>query len=248
MSSTLASVSVRMRDAHGRFVQPGEEPIVAAFAAPHREQVGQARLIGDVGVAIERDVDTAAPRPGNPRKHLVELVPVARPLRLQVRDLQRAARTPRHRNRLVDGIEQPVVFVAHVRRVGELSRRQRTADRRQLIDGGERAGCVLESGRGAAGAFGERALHERGHALQFLRGCRSIAVADHESAHGTEADHRCDIHRGLTRFDAREQRRERSIGATRRARRAVLTRNDGRDALPHHRLGAGIFAERAVRM
>ena len=60
-------------------------------------------------------------------EHGIELGPVARALRLEVRDLQWTAGTARDGNRLVDGIKQAVILVAHVRGVRQATSSQRPA-------------------------------------------------------------------------------------------------------------------------
>ena len=75
-----------------RSIVPGrdesrEKRIGAVVAAPDREQVRQSGLIGDVRIAIERRVAAGLARRGDARERDVELAPVARALRLEMRDL-----------------------------------------------------------------------------------------------------------------------------------------------------------------
>ena len=94
-----------------------------AVAAPDRKQIREAGLVRDVRIPVEHDVHAPAARVLDATEDVVELAPVARPLRLEVRDLQRAPRLPRDVDRLVDRVEQAIVLVAHVRRVRKPSPR-----------------------------------------------------------------------------------------------------------------------------
>ena len=87
MSSTLASVSCLMRAGGRRIGEAREERARAVVAAPDREEVGEARLIRDVRIAVERRVAAGRARRGDAREGGVELAPVPRALRLEMRDL-----------------------------------------------------------------------------------------------------------------------------------------------------------------
>jgi hypothetical protein len=125
-----------------------------------------------------------------------------------MRDLQRAAGAARDGDRLVDRLEQAVVLVAHVGRVGKPELRQRLAELDQLFARRERAGRVLEPRGDAARAVGERLFHQRAHARELGRRRRSIRVADDDSANRAEAHHRRDVHRRLQTAERGPQVRE----------------------------------------
>ena len=244
------------RDA--RVGQAREEGVGSTVAARHRKQVRESGGVGEVRIAIERDVHSTAPLASDAREHVVELFPVARPLRFQMRDLQRAPRAARDGDRFVDGFEQPVVFVAHVRRIRQTTRGERLAQRDQLVERSERTRRVLEAGRRAARALRERFLDHRGHARQLGGGGGTVVVADNDAAQAAESDHRRDVDRWMEFVDRREERGEGSLSgvvagrglaltrARRRARAAVLSHDDRRDPLSDERLGARILVERAV--
>ena len=152
-----------------------------------------------------------------------------------------------------------VVLVAHVRRVRQSARRQRFAERNELLARREGAGSVLEPRRRATSAGGERLLDELRHARRFVRRRRPIDVADDDAAYRAQSDHRCHVHTRLQRLERLPElveARERvpillglTVGrgaAGGRARRSVLPDNDRRHALPNDRLGARIVPEGAV--
>ena len=60
---------------------------VLSVATPDGEEIRQSRLIRDVRIAIERGVAAGGARRRDARERGVELVPVARALRLEMRDL-----------------------------------------------------------------------------------------------------------------------------------------------------------------
>src|SRR4029079_10039117 len=128
----------------------------AAVATPYREEVGESRLVGDVWIAIESRVASSGARGGYSCERGVEFSPVARTLRLEMRDLQRTSGAARDGDRLVDRLDEAVVFVAHVRRVRQSSRREWLTESNELVAWCEGAGRILESRGRAARAVGDR--------------------------------------------------------------------------------------------
>src|ERR1051325_2908325 len=124
----------------------------------------------------------------NVRENLVELAPVARPFGLEMRDLQWTVGALGDGERFVHRLEDVIVFIAHVRRVGQPSRRERTAEGDELIAGREGAGRVLQTRRGAARAVGKRLLDELRHTGNLVGGGGAIDVADDDAADGAETD------------------------------------------------------------
>src|SRR3989337_3993666 len=48
--------------------EPREEGVGAAVAAPHREEIREPRLVRDVRIAVEGDVEAVTARRGDPRE------------------------------------------------------------------------------------------------------------------------------------------------------------------------------------
>lgn len=106
-----------------------------------------------------------------------------------MRDLHRHARLFADADRLTHGVEQPIGFVAHVRRVQAAARPAKLAhERDDLVGLRVAARLVDESRREADGAGGDAFTHPRLHAIELGRGGLARVVAHRAAPHRALAD------------------------------------------------------------
>ena len=147
-----------------------------------------------------------------------------------------------------------------MRRVRQPARRERLAQRDELVERRERARRVLESRRGAARAVGERLVDDRTHSRQLRRRSpddplpttmsRTVPSPIIDATFTEGCSSSSDVQRSVKRTKRRPSSSADAPrphrGVARRAGRTVLSDDDRRDALSDERLGARIFPERAV--
>ena len=195
----------------------------------------EVRVPGQVRVGVRGDVHPARPRRLDERDHFRRFAPHANCSQFDVRDLHRELRLLANRNRLVDGLERAIRFVADVRDVEAAVARSHARQRHELRRRCVATDLVLESRREADGAFSTGLVDERHHFRDLSR--RRLAskiVAHHRSPDGGMPDEHRDVDRRRLRSASRE------VVTNRQRRAAVLTQENGSDALGHLRVGLGI--------
>src|SRR6185295_4922605 len=132
-----------------------EQTIDAALERPLRQQLRHDRAAGDVRITIETHVDAS-------RRGLFDaiecdglLVPVARAHSLEVRYLEAASGAAREIELLVDGLDQPVRIIPHVRGVDLAVTGGHAAQTLNLFTRRAGAWGVHQAGRETTGAFGQ---------------------------------------------------------------------------------------------
>ena len=188
-----------------------------------------------VGIDVRRDVDALGTGLVEHAEQARALAPPVLHRELHVRDFDRDLRLAADAHELVDRGPEVAVLAADVADVAAAVARRFLRELDDLLARRVDARVVLEAGGEAERARFHAVLHAQAHLLEFLRGrvAPVVVLAHRVHAQVPVPDEGRDVDRDRRLLDPVEQL------AHRVGHRAILPRDDGRDALAHDRRRVG---------
>ncbi len=182
--------------------EPRDDRLRPAGVHPTWQQRVQVRGTREIGIRVERDVDSVVTRPVDQREQLARAPAIAGEAEMRVREVQRHAGAARDLDRVGVALDRVQAVIAVVRAVVGAAA-QLPAQLDQLVVRRVHARRVGEAGRQADRALGETLTHERAHRIELVRRGGTVVRPHGQQAQRGVGEQVADVDRGRP-VEARE--------------------------------------------
>ena len=199
------AILANLRDpaARGRIAQVGQDRVAASRGSPVGQHHVQVRSGRRVRIPVRLHADAFGARPVEQLQHRVDLVPVGRSGRLQVRNLHLDAGRAREPQDIAHRLQQTVAFAAHVRGIDPALGRGCAGQRHHLVLARVFAGLIQQAGRQPPAALLQRLLQPPPHLAHLIRRGQPGLIAHNPGAQGVVADELHGVDRRAHRLEQR---------------------------------------------